>query len=244
MSPAATLGDAALLLTAWEHAESVPACAVGAVLLHRVGLVDDLAGALDLPLSTATALLARLYRDTFGATDQALARCPDCGLQLEVDLPLDQLGALPSTPQQASLPGPDGTTMVVRCPTTRDLLEAARSDDPAAAVSARCVQTQDGGSLDPAALDAQQLEAIEATAERLAGAAAAVLSSLCPECGGQVRADVDIAALLWQRVRSEVPAVLAEVAELAAAYGWSETDVLAMSAMRRGVYLELARGGS
>lgn len=244
MSPAATLGDAALLLTAWEHAESVPACAVGAVLLHRVGLVDDLATALDLPLSTTTALLAQLYRDTFGATAQALARCPDCGQQLEVDLPLDELGALPSSPQQVNLPGPDGATVVVRCPTTRDLLAAARSADPAATVSARCVLTADGGPVGLTALDSTRLEAIEATAERLAGAAGAVLSSQCPECGAAVRADVDIAALLWQRVRGEVPAVLAEVAELAAAFGWSEAEVLAMTAVRRGVYLELARGGS
>ena len=46
------------------------------------------------------------------------------------------------------------------------------------------------------------------------------------------------------RVTARAGALLHEVHRLASAYGWSETDVLAMSAMRRGVYLELARGGS
>ena len=54
--------------------------------------------------------------------------------------------------------------------------------------------------------------------------------------------DVDVAALVWQRICLEVPAVLAEVAELSAAFGWSEADVLAMSRVRRDAYLALVRG--
>ena len=38
--------------------------------------------------------------------------------------------------------------------------------------------------------------------------------------------------------------MLAEVAELATAFGWSETDILTMSAPRRGAYLGLARSRS
>ena len=83
-----TLADAAVLLAAWEAASAVPACAVGATLLHRSGLVDDLADALDLPLATSTAAVARLYVESFGDVVDAVVGCPACGETLEVALPL------------------------------------------------------------------------------------------------------------------------------------------------------------
>jgi hypothetical protein len=40
-----------------------------------------------------------------------------------------------------------------------------------------------------------------------------------------------------------VPSVLAEIAELAAAFAWSEAEILALSPPRRRAYLELLRAG-
>ena len=117
----------------------------------------------------------------------------------------------------------------MRCPTSRDLLAAAASADPTAALLARCVTDAGGTAVDPASLAGPRRAAVDAAAERLAGAAAVVLRAGCPACGGEVRVDVDVAALLWQRICVEVPVVLAEVAELSAAFGWSEADVLAIS---------------
>jgi len=241
VTSAARLSDAALLLTVWEEAGAVPAPAVGAVLLYRAGVVDDLPAALDLPLSTAGALLAGLHVAAFGSGVEAVTRCPTCAEDLEVCLPLDGLAALPSGPDRVVVPA-SGTeaALVVRCPTTRDLLAVAGAGDPATTLLMRCVTGVDGEPVDARALGPARRETVEAAAERLAGPAAAVLTSRCPRCDGPVRADVDIASLLWQRVRSEAPAVLAEVAELASAYGWSERDVLAMSPARRGAYLALA----
>ena len=65
----------------------------------------------------------------------------------------------------------------------------------------------------------------------------------CPECGSDVAAEVDPVALLADRVSDEVRDLLGDVAELAAAFGWSETEVLQLSEARRRAYLDLARQG-
>jgi hypothetical protein len=88
------------------------------------------------------------------------------------------------------------------------------------------------------------MAAVDAAAEDLAGSAAVLLRSACPHCGSEVSADVDVPGLLWQRVAEAVPVVLAEVAELAASFGWSEADILAMTATRRNAYLGIARSWS
>lgn len=243
MTPTPTLADAAVLLAAWEAASAVPACAVGATLLHRSGLVDDLADALDLPLATSTAAVARLYVEAFGDVVDAVVGCPACGETLEVALPLADLTRPPEPPatDRVAVPGA-GEGLVVRCPTSRDLLAAAASADPTAALLARCVTGAGGTAVDPASLAGPRRAAVDAVAERLAGPAAVVLRAGCPACDGEVRVDVDVTALVWQRICLEVPAVLTEVAELSAAFGWSEADVLAMSRVRRDAYLALVRG--
>jgi hypothetical protein len=237
-----SLGDTALLLTAWEAAGAVPASAVGAVLLHHAGMVDDLDTCLDLPLVTVSALVARVYSESFGDTVEGVLTCGSCEEPLEVTLPLDAFSEMPDSPDRATVTFPPaGRAIVVRCPTTRDLLAVAAAADPAGALLDRCVTGADGDAFDPDTLDPESREAADAAAEDLAGAAAAVVRSTCPRCGDEVSADVDVTALLWQRVTDEVPAVLAEVVELASAYGWSEADIMAMSAPRRGAYLGLAR---
>jgi len=241
VTTAPALADAAVLLAAWEAASAVPACAVGATLLHRSGLVDDLADALDLPLAASTAAIAQLYVDAFGDVVDAVVGCAACGETLEVALPLAHLTRSPEAPATDAVAVP-GEELVVRCPTSRDLLAAAASADPTAALLARCVTDAGGTAVDPGSLAGPRRAAVDAAAERLAGAAAVVLHAGCPACGGEVRVDVDVAALVWQRICVEVPVVLAEVAELSAAFGWSEADVLAMSRVRRDAYLALVRG--
>lgn len=233
----ATLADPRLLLDAWEAAAAVPDCAVGAVLLHRAGGTADLAAALDLPLSALSAALARLQAASFGPVLDAVTACQGCGEDLEVTLPVTRFAALAGTTGPVRVEGPDGV-LDVRCPTTRDLVAVVTTSDPAAALLARCVDP----AVDVTDLDPATLAQVEAAAEQVAGAAAALVTTRCPACEQEVRVDVDLAALLWQRVRGAVPALLADVADLAAAFGWGEADVLALSPLRRAAYLDLARG--
>ncbi len=90
-------------------------------------------------------------------------------------------------------------------------------------------------------------EVAEAVAQRMAEAdpqADPQLAMHCPSCGHAWSAGLDIAAYLWAEVDAWARRTLREVHALASAYGWSEGEILALSAARRQAYLDLigARG--
>jgi hypothetical protein len=235
------LADPARLVAAWDAAAAVGGIARAAVLLHAAGAVGALDEALDLPVGDAAARSAELYAAAFGEVLDGLVGC-ECGELLELQVPLAALraplGGGTTTVEHA------GVALQVRAPTIRDLLAAAGEPDSAAVLLARCVSDPAGGAIDPGGLTPGVRERVDAAAEELAGAAAMTLQAACPACGAGVRAAADVADLLWERVRVAAAAVLAEVAELAAAFGWSEADVLALSPARRRSYLDLVRGGT
>ncbi|MFE9959728.1 hypothetical protein [Micromonospora sp. NPDC005299] len=232
-----TLDDPGRLLAVWEAAAAAPPAARGPVLLHAAGLLPDLDAALDLPVGTVAALAARLSVDSFGDPVDAVLTC-GCGQVLDVALPLDPVAGLPAGETGAVA----GGTLRVRAPTARDLLAAGRSDDPVGTLLARCVRDAADRPVAAGELTVDQRRAVDAAAEELAGAAAVVLRTRCPGCGDTVVTALDVAELLWERVAGRAPAVLAEVATLAAAYGWAEADILALPAGRRRAYLALAAG--
>lgn len=230
------LATAAEMLAAWEAASEAPPAARTAVIVHRAELADDLEAALDLPLGEATALAAQVHSDAFGTVVQGILRCEGCGEELDITVPLAELCGN-GTARTAEAAG-----MVVRAPTSRDLVAAGEAEDPPRVLMARCVRDQDGGPVDPDALDAEQLAEVDAAAEELTGAGALVLRSRCPACGEDATAPLDIGALLWEQVERSAHVLLTEVAELGAVFGWTEEDVLALTPLRRRAYLELARG--
>ena len=65
------------------------------------------------------------------------------------------------------------------------------------------------------------------------------LSLECPSCRNRWLAPFDILSFLWSEVETWARRLLREVHLLARAYGWSEADILAMSAIRRQTYLEM-----
>jgi hypothetical protein len=221
-----TLRDPAQLLSAWEAAAGLPQPARGVAVLEAAGLVEDLDAALDLPISDAAALAIGVQAEAFGAIVDGVLDCEACGLELDVVVPLLEFGAAGGATARVG-------DLAVRAPTTRDLLEAQDGEE----LLERCVGVQ------AASLDGELRAAVEAAAEELAGPAGVVVRAECPECGAIVSAPLDPGALLWERVAAAVPAALAEVAELASAFGWSETEVLGLSPRRRQAYLELVRGG-
>ena len=88
---------------------------------------------------------------------------------------------------------------------------------------------------DPAGFPAE----LDALADELAGAASLHGAVVCPECGAVFDATLDPAAVLWERICADAPRLLGEVAALARAFGWSESQILALSDARRDAYLDL-----
>ena len=67
------------------------------------------------------------------------------------------------------------------------------------------------------------------------------LRLVCPACGSDRIALLDVVTFLWTGIRTRAERLMREVSDLARAYGWSETDILSMSPARRRFYLEAAQ---
>ncbi|TQM64954.1 hypothetical protein [Humibacillus xanthopallidus] len=229
-------------LALWEALASTTSVARGASVLVALGAADGLADAVRMPLATAARAALGELRERAGPQVQTVLTCPDCGAVLDVPLVLDDLLVATdglSEGAAASRVTVDG--VVVRGPTTEDLLVALASPEPSAALRDRCVTWPAG--IDATTLDPAVRDRALAAAEELAGASALAVRLDCPDCGGDVTAEVDAVALLAERVADEVRDLLSDVAELAMAFGWSEDDVLRLSDARRRAYLGLARAG-
>lgn len=81
---------------------------------------------------------------------------------------------------------------------------------------------------------AEQIKAADPLAEIL-------LPFNCPICKQRSEVLFDIAAYLWDELIAELKQALQEVHVLASTYGWSESDILAMSAKHRQFYLHAIR---
>jgi hypothetical protein len=166
--------------------------------------------------------LLAVRAETFGTAMGARATCPSCGTELEMELDPRVLAGSLDTDDCGPL----------RPLTSRDLAAAAAARDPAAALRARMA----GADLDPDAAAAAD-RAIAEAAER------SELSThlTCADCGAEWTETLDVPAFVWAEVEAAAVGLLTDVAELAAAYGWAERDILAMSPARRSAYLARAR---
>lgn len=234
----------AALLAAWERGSAEPPPARALTLL-RAGcpaLAEEDAAAL--PLTLRDHALVALHARSFGPTFSAIATCEPCGERLELMLPAQQVAASLQAAEADCTLARDGVTLRLRLANTRDMTDAAASPDLETArflLLARCAEAVDGGgrivalpeSLRDAALD--RLDAMHEAAE-------VALALACPACGARQAVHLDIASFLWAEIRHAAQRLLDEVHELAWAYGWSESAILAMSAARRQAYLDRVRG--
>jgi hypothetical protein len=216
------LQDPATLLAAWEAGERAPEPVRGAAVLEAV----DGGAWLDRTVPEVAVEAARALAGTLAL----VLTCGQCGTVLDLELPVaEMVGTGVAAVERELSSGP----VSVRCPTGRDLLAAAGRPDARDVLLERCVV---GGQ----AFAAEDLELVEEAFDELAGDAVPEVQTQCPECGEQVIGVVDAARLLWQQVAAIGPGLLQEVAALAAAYGWTEPEILALSPARRNAYLRLA----
>jgi len=185
------------------------------------------------------ALLA-LRTALFGRDWPLMSECPACGGACEFTIDgialAESLGAAPA----AGGGGIEwnGRELALRAPTADDLDDIAGEADVASAAQAllaRCLP----GDVDPAALTQDEIDLLGDRIESLDPAASIRLALICPDCGHQWPAPVDVAGSLWTEVQRAAERSLTEVDALARAYGWSEDEVVNLSPVRRAAYLQL-----
>jgi hypothetical protein len=191
-----------------------------------------------LPIAERNLLLLRLHELTFGSWLNVFGVCPKCEEQFEFAVPAAEMAARleGQSPDSPMTWREAGRQYRLRAVTTDDLLATLGVPDTTAAqdlLLARCLEVspaKPGGP--PTAAVLRRFEQLNAAAELSCGID-------CPGCTTRELLDLDVARFLWIEVRNAARKLLAEIHELASAYGWSERDIAQMGAGRRAAYLEM-----
>jgi len=235
------------LLDIWERGLAQPVAWQALLLLAAAAPETPLDELAALSIGRRDSQLLSLREQLFGRQLSAVAGCPACGERLELSFTTEDL----HVPGDHDAGGAqelvmDGYHLQLRPPNSHDLLALAAASDPATAEAlllARCISVgQDGAAEAPERLP----ETVrQAAVESLAAAdpqADIVIDISCPACQHAWQAPFDIASYLWRELESWAMRVLREVHDLALAYGWGEADILALTPLRRHLYLEMAYG--
>jgi hypothetical protein len=189
----------------------------------------------DWPLGRRNRALLELHASWFGARLQGWTSCPSCAEKVEFELDARELAtaARGGPPHDAVMVG----AYAFRLPTSRDLAHIMALDAAASATGLldRC---RSGGPQHPEWTD-DQLEAVEDSLASADPLAETRLALSCPSCQREWEDAFDIGRFLWAEVESRARRVLWEVHTLASAYGWSESETLALGDARRAMYLEI-----
>lgn len=198
----------------------------------------------ELSIGRRDARLLEVYERTFGPDLQAFTQCPQCGEQFEYRLSTRELALpLPETEQQLVVKTGE-TCLRLRLLNSLDLRAASESpgvDRAFRLLLDRCVLERDdrpGMSLED--LPESTLEQIASCLAQADPLAEIVIDLTCSACGHKWQLLLDIEGFLWAKISAMARRLLQQVHVLASAYGWSESDIMALSSVRRHAYLEMA----
>jgi len=243
LAPAAAVAQS--LLQAWEtlHPATAPARAVG--LLDAAWPGHGPEHWRQLSIGDRDACLFLLQASLFGDDLETVASCPHCGERLESRFAVSDLCEPPSLWPQPREPlelRHAGYHLRYRLPCSEDLL--ALADEPGASgeqLLRRCVIDARRGrrTVDPSGLPADVQETLGKAMAEHDPIADLRLGITCPACSHAWSAALDIVGYLWEELDDWAQGLLAEVHVLARHYGWSESDILALTPLRRRYYLDL-----
>jgi len=199
-------------------------------------------GALALSIGARNERILRARQALLGDTLECRATCLACAEALEFTVSATALLAeAPQVMVDVPFTLADGElTITARLPTVGDLLAVEASADPRQALISCCVLVANvnGDQVDVALLPEATLSALEAAVRTRDPLIETSFDLTCPACAHHWQSPFDVAAFVWSELAWHAARLIGEVDALARAYGWSEREILAMSARRRQRYLE------
>jgi len=187
-----------------------------------------------------------LREQLFGPTLNCFVECSECSTALEFtinvsDIRVSELSDTVADRHQLSI---GGVTLQFRLPNSQDLAAIVGSDTVGTArriLIQRCVEqvSQDNAAVSLEDLPETIITALAEQMINLDPQAELRFNLSCEACGHDWSATFDIASFFWVEISTLAKRLLQDVYTLAQAYGWPESDILAMSDSRRRFYLEM-----
>ena len=192
-----------------------------------------------LSIGRRDASLLSLRERLFGSQLSSLTDCPACGEQLELNFNVADIRATAPAAGSSLSVDESGYELELRLPNSFDLLRLANCstvDEMRSQLFAQCV-THGPDELPAEIVNLAIVRMGEADPQ-----ADVEVDLSCPECRHVWQTGFDIVTYLWSELHTWAGQMLREVHLLASSYGWSEADILNMSAPRRRGYLEMLAG--
>ncbi len=236
--------SAADILNLWERGASRHPIDQALLVLSHVLAKPDVSHLAALPLGQRDLYLLEVRQQCFGDLLEAYTECPQCQERLEFSLSCAALKTVtPIGESRKKTVTIDGIDFELRCPDSADAAACAAGESVEAAIEhllSRCVSCADDSVAIGQLMTTTRRAVISEALAALDPQAEVLVNLACPACKHDWQEVFDVITFLWKEIRARARRLLQEVDALARAYGWNEADILAMSAARRGLYLEMA----
>ena len=239
---------AAELLKAWEYGLDQPLLQRALILLTAACPDLDSAAVAKFSIGVRDAHLLQLREWMFGPLLINTAQCPQCGEKVEWQSKTSELRIQTASETDST------DNFKLKIGHYRFCFRLINSIDIAAVTAKqtagnnanlellrRCVVSVDRSGK-PCVLDdlpQDTLDGLSQQIEQLDPQADIRTTLTCPQCNYQWQVLFDIASYLWTEVNNWAESTLRTVHRLASAYGWSESEILTLSPVRRQLYLAM-----
>lgn len=207
--------------------------------------IDPLA---KLSIGSRDARLFQVRELLFGSRINSVTICPACSDRLEWESEVADLSGASSEVLNRELSlETESHRLRFRLPNSEDLIALATDsntvrEDMRKCLIERCLidaSDAEGTAVGLANLPEHAVRAMIREMEQADPQSNIRISLTCPACGNCWEAVFDIVSFLWAEFNSWAERILRSVHRLADAYGWREADILAMSPVRRQIYLQM-----
>ncbi len=235
------------VVRAWEVGEARPAWFRGLLLLSLGAPAASFGELARLSLGQRNTRIAALRRVMFGEALTALCSCPRCGAVAEFTAGVDDLApglGAEERPRNAFLVV-GGEDVTCRAPTSEDLAELEGAATPAGATDRtalvlRCLGWERPPPAAATRSEASLMEAVVEGWHTYDPGFETTVELGCDSCGHDWTFSFDWPSFVWAELAAAARRLMGEVAALARAFGWRESDVLELGAARRRIYLDQA----
>lgn len=237
------------LLQVWENGLDQPILRSALQLLSTACSISDINIVARLSIGERDARLLQLREWMFGSRLINIAHCPKCSELIEWEMNTTDL--------RLQLPKPDTSPGIFqleaedyhiqfRLPNSEDLLKSSHSNvyqSNPQKVLFDCILEVKAGQKDCSAeeLPTKVIETLNRQMANEDPQANITMALNCPACTHQWESLFDIVSYLWIEIDNWAKHLLQEVYVLARNFGWSERDIISMSAKRRQLYLEMLK---